>query len=372
MRPAEAAGRCEGAFPWRNALTINAVIAVLVTAMAVSFNTGWTTARILRSFAITLLISNCIGLLAQYAIGRAWPWFETRRGWVRIAGFVVLLATVAAVGALCAAALLTATGVFQSGRFWSSYGMLLRGSMFVTLVFGGGAWYFEALRERLQKTTLELRTQELERERATKLATEARLSSLESRIHPHFLFNALNSISSLIQDDPARAERLLLRMSALLRFSLDSSDVRLVPLSRELKIVSDYLEIEAARFGGRLRYSISSLPELDTIEVPPLSVQTLVENSVKYAVANRREGGTIRVEAGFDEGNVRIRVRDDGPGFGPESIASGHGIDNLQARLANLFGDRAGLQMIRDGEGMTVSFTVPGAVPQPPSVAGDT
>jgi two-component system, LytTR family, sensor histidine kinase AlgZ len=355
-------------FPWRNALTINTVIAVIVTVMAATFNTGWTVGKFVSTFGISLLISNCIGLLAQYAIGRLWPWFETRRGWVRALGFVGLLAGVAAVGAFVASVLLTATGVFAGGRFWASYGMLLRGSMFITLVFGGGAWYFGALRERLQKTTLELRTKELERERAMKLATEARLSSLESRIHPHFLFNALNSISSLIRDDPARAEQLLLRMSALLRFSLDSAHVRLVPLAREMKVVCDYLEIEQARFGSRLRYVAEVPPEFDGVEVPPLSVQTLVENSVKHAVGTRREGATIRVRVRADEGRARIDVWDDGPGFSAAGIPAGHGLDNLQARLATLFGEESSVEVICAGEGTLVSFAVPAGVPEPASV----
>src|SRR5205823_3935058 len=124
-----------------------------------------------------------------------------------------------------------------------------------------------------------------ERERALKLATEARLSSLESRIHPHFLFNTLNSISSLIQEDPVRAERLIERMAALLRFSLDSTNAGLVPLYQEMKIVRDYLEIERARFGDRLGFEVNIPAEFDRFEVPPLAIQTLVENSVKYAVS---------------------------------------------------------------------------------------
>jgi two-component system, LytTR family, sensor histidine kinase AlgZ len=354
------------AFPWRNALTINAVIAVIVTTMSVTFTDGWTVGKVARNFLGTLVVSNCIGLLAQWVIGRLWPWFETRGGWLRVAGLIALLAGVAAVGAFLAALLLTAGGVFTVQRFWPSYGMLLRGCLFITFVFGGGAWYFSALRDRLQRTTLELRTKELERERAMKLATEARLSSLESRIHPHFLFNALNSISSLIRDDPARAERLLLQMSALLRFSLDSAQFRLVPLARELKVAADYLEIEQARFGDRLRYSFEVPPEMGNIEVPPLSLQTLVENSVKHAVGTRRQGGTIRVRAHANGSRAVIEVYDDGPGFGPESIMSGHGIDNLQARLATLFGSDS-LGMARTAAGMTVSFTVPAHVPEPAS-----
>src|SRR5260370_15757962 len=132
------------------------------------------------------------------------------------------------------------------------------------------------MRSRLEETTLQLRTKELERERALKRATEAQLASLESRIHPHFLFNTLNSISSLIPEDPARAEKLLEQMAALLRFSLDASQSGLVPLSRELKIVTDYLEIERARCGDRLRYHFDVAANAGDAKVPPFACPTLV------------------------------------------------------------------------------------------------
>ena len=115
---------------------------------------------------------------------------------------------------------------------------------------------FDRLKGQLEDTKSKLHKEELERERARKLATEAQLSSLESRLHPHFLFNTLNSISSLIHSDPVRAERMVERMAALLRFTLDSHSGGLVGFDQEMKIVRDYLEIEQARLGGRLRWGI--------------------------------------------------------------------------------------------------------------------
>jgi LytS/YehU family sensor histidine kinase len=199
---------------------------------------------------------------------------------------------------------------------------------------------------------------ELEEERARKLAVEARLSSLESRIHPHFLFNTLNSISSLIQEDPKLAERLVERLAALLRFSLDSNQTSTVPLDRELKIVTDYLEIEKARFGDKLRYSIDVPAELRAIEVPPLAVQTLVENSLKHAVATRRDGAAVSICARVSAGQVEVEVLDDGPGFSVDSIKAGHGLENLQSRLAALFDERASLDFsTRDGQtAVTISL----------------
>ncbi|MGH9719975.1 MAG: sensor histidine kinase, partial [Bryobacteraceae bacterium] len=150
-----------------------------------------------------------------------------------------------------------------------------------------------------------------------------------------------------------------------LRFSLDSNCEGLVPLSRELKIVTDYLEIERARFGARLRYSIDAPEELAEIEVPPMSVQTLVENAVKHAIAPRREGGEVVIRAsGIAEG-LELIVADDGPGFTADAIVEGHGLDNLRSRLAVLFGDTSGLRIERRGERTAVILRVPQRVRSP-------
>ncbi len=212
---------------------------------------------------------------------------------------------------------------------------------------------FEGLSYRLQAARIELRNRELAEERANKLASEARLSSLESRIHPHFLFNTLNSISALIREDPARAERTVERLAALLRYSLDVHTRPLVPLHQELRIVEDYLEIEKTRFGDRLRYALVVAPDIGELEVPPMAVQTLVENSIKHAIADSRRGGEVRVEARFQSGELLLEVSDDGPGFDLGALLPGHGLDNLQERLAALFPGAARLQVTRR-EGRTV------------------
>jgi two-component system sensor histidine kinase AlgZ len=192
-----------------------------------------------------------------------------------------------------------------------------------------------------------------------KLATEAQLASLESRIHPHFLFNTLNSISSLIPEDPARAERLVEQMAALLRFSLDANQSGLVPLASELKIVADYLDIERARFGDRLRYQIDVPADLNESRIPPLSLQTLVENSVKFAIAPDRAGGEIRITGARADGAFRVEVSDSGPAFQLESAPAGHGLDNLKGRLSALFGDRAALLLQRVGGRNNLILSVP-------------
>ncbi|MDQ2944385.1 MAG: histidine kinase [Acidobacteriota bacterium] len=148
-------------------------------------------------------------------------------------------------------------------------------------------------------------------------------------------------------------------MAALLRFSLDSKHNGLVPLEHELAIVIDYLEIEKARFGDRLRFEIDVPEHLNYISVPPLSLQTLVENSVKYAVAPSRTGGAIRISGDQRENCLRLTVTDSGPGFDLETVAAGHGIDNLRSRLFTLFGHSAGLSLINLPQGSSVSLDIP-------------
>jgi len=185
---------------------------------------------------------------------------------------------------------------------------------------------------------------------AERESTEARLASLESRVRPHFLFNSLNSAIALIPEDPRRAEDVLERLSALLRYSLESH-ARLVPLREELRVVEDYLEIERARFGERLAFEIDVPDELRALAVPAFAVQTLVENSVKYAVSPRATGARITVRARRDHRRLILHVIDDGPGF-PETIwVPHHGLDSLRARLAALYGDAAALVAPAPAEG---------------------
>src|SRR5207245_5430793 len=132
----------------------------------------------------------------------------------------------------------------------------LKISTIVTLIFGVFATAMESLRARLDETTLALRTKERDEADARRLAAEAQLASIESRVQPHFLFNTLNSIAALVHDDPAGAERMTGQLAALLRSSLDSTATPLVTLGDELRVVRAYLEIERVRFGDRLRYRI--------------------------------------------------------------------------------------------------------------------
>jgi LytS/YehU family sensor histidine kinase len=347
---------------WKHVLgvvLIDTAIALIQPVMLVAIIPGVTWRQFVINFGFSFVYAQCIGSLAFAIIPRIWiascDISTAARWFMRVAASFA----VSIVGCLIAGLIFVLLGWSPLHAYWDQFLGSLKIATFLTIVAGSVISMFETMRARLQQTTLELRTKELERERALKLATEAQLASLESHIHPHFLFNTLNSISSLIPDDPQRAERLVEQMAALLRFSLDASQSGLVPLSRELKIVTDYLEIERARFGDRLRYRFDVAPDADNAKVPPLSVQTLVENSVKFAVAPRRAGGDIRIAGARENGLLRMEISDDGPSFDLESAPAGHGLDNLKGRLATLFGEQAELTLERREDRNEVRLAIP-------------
>jgi sensor histidine kinase YesM len=307
---------------------------------------------VLDSAIVGVVFANSIGFPARFAIMKLYPAI-TRRGpvfeWVAVA---LALLGLGVAGCFLGSALLALAGFFP----WSAYAMAIRRNLvpcvLITLALGLVITSFSRLRGRLDR-------EELARERASKLASEAQLASLESRLHPHFLFNTLNSVSSLIPVDPERAERLIERMAALLRFALDTHAHGLVPLAQEMKIVGDYLEIEQARLGGRLRFAVASSGDLEAARVPPLAVQTLVENSIKFAIAPDRHGGEIRVHVRHANGAIHIDVSDTGPGFTLDAAAPGHGLDNLRNRLAMLYEGRASLSVSRADGWTVVSLILP-------------
>jgi LytS/YehU family sensor histidine kinase len=155
------------------------------------------------------------------------------------------------------------------------------------------------------------------------------------------------------------ADQMVQRLASLLRNSLDVYEQTNVPLREEIKLATDYLEIERARYRERLSYSIDVEPELEFLSVPPLTLQPLVENSIKFAVAPKTAGGEIRISARLLSGKLLLEVWDNGPGFTAEMIPSGHGLDNLQARLLVLLGDDARLSVDTEQEGTTVTVSLP-------------
>lgn len=305
------------------------------------------TDELISSFIHTVIYGLTLSLLVPYLgerliILRA-PW-----NWAAI---IASLLFIAFASTLLVEVILMSAGYLSRAAFRQEFVGKSLGVFSIVLVIGLCIHAYETLRDRWQATNLQLRTHELEKERALKLLTEVRLASLQSRVHPHFLFNALNSISALISENPPQAEQMVQRLASLLRTSLDAFENDESLLNDEIELVTDYLEIEKVRFGERLRYSVEVPSELGSVRVPPLILQPIVENSVKFSVSPRPSGGEIRVAAERREKHLVLHVWDNGPGFAEESVPDGHGLDNLRSRLVALYGEEAKLSIdSRDGE----------------------
>ena len=302
---------------------IAVVIAILILVI------GHARSQIGAKFLSSFIYAMLIGFPTAFSLN--WIGFRYTERFPRLIFliFIAVLIAIATCGSLLGAFVLQVTGIIPPHFYLREVQSSLPICLVINLVVGLSVTSYETLRHRLQDATLELRTRQVEQERANKLLLEARLSSLESRIHPHFLFNTLNSIASLIPSDPKRAEDTVGKLASLLRFSISANQSSLVPLSQELKIVRDYLEIEATRFGQRLRYEISVPDGLGDFKIPPLALQTLVENSVKHVAAQRNQPSSIRIAGAQRDGRLELSVTDDGPGFSLADISPDHGLGNL-------------------------------------------
>lgn len=189
-------------------------------------------------------------------------------------------------------------------------------------------------------------------------ADAAQLAALQARLSPHFLFNALNTVASLIRTDPRGAERATEDLANVLRATLERAVERMGTVRDEVAYVRSYLELEQQRFGARLRVEWAIDPAVEDCPLPPLILQPLVENALHHGVAARLEGATIRVTAAESAGTLAISVDDDGPGF-PAAHEEGTGLGNLRQRLASLYGSEASLAIDRGAPGGHVRVGIP-------------
>jgi len=339
-------------------LTITAIGTALYAAIS-GFLVGWSSVP--GRFAIALIYSTVIGAAAALILPRLGHGLSSRFRspvvtWLGIAGALVAIAIP---GSLLAGVIAQLVGLIAPGSFWATQRAGLGVTLVLTLTMGVGISIYEQTRGRLDEARERLRTRELEAERAQRLAADARLASLESRLHPHFLFNAIAAISGEIREAPERAEKLLGEFADLLRASLDSTGRHTIPLRDEVAVVQAYLEIEKARLGERLRAKLDVPDELERWPVPPFALHTLVQNSVKHVAAARPSGGEIRVSARRHGERLELDVWDDGPGIDLAAAPPGHGLDTLRARLAVLFGGQATLEGRRQDGGGQVTMTLP-------------
>jgi signal transduction histidine kinase len=197
---------------------------------------------------------------------------------------------------------------------------------------------------------------ELRRERLERQFSEARLNALRMQLDPHFLFNALNTISSQLERDPRLAREMIEHLGDLLRLSLDSKDRQEVPLAEEMAFLAHYLAIQKIRFGDNLRVEIRVAPEVKYASVPSLFVQPLVENAIRHGISRRASGGKVTVSAGKAGDQLEIRVLDDGVGLPPGwqlETSSGLGLSVTRERIAGLHDGLSQFSVLNRAEGGT-------------------
>jgi sensor histidine kinase YesM len=187
----------------------------------------------------------------------------------------------------------------------------------------------------------------------------AQLELLRAQLQPHFLFNALNAIAELVHEDPERADRMIGRLSGLLRSTLDAGDRPLVTLDEELGLVESYVRLQEARFGDRLSVRFDVAPDCRAALIPHLLLQPIVENAIQHGLAPRAGGGTIILSASRVRRGLELRVADDGAGMKREA-KTGIGISNTRARLESLYGGDASFDLApRPGGGVVATIVTP-------------
>jgi two-component system, LytTR family, sensor kinase len=173
-----------------------------------------------------------------------------------------------------------------------------------------------------------------------KLKTQAELGALQAKINPHFLYNSLNSIASLVHTDPEKAEQMTMLLSKLFRYTTDRKNENFNTISDELEIVKTYLDIEQVRFGDRLSYAVELQNGLENIEIPRFLLQPIAENAIKHGISKIVEQGRIEIKITKENDALILAVHDNGPAF-PEDFFKGYGLQSIQDKLKLLYGNKA-------------------------------
>jgi len=316
-------------------ILFNTAIAGLLT--AIDFGDG---------FHVNFIYSQCIGL-SIYAINASVVTHlaEPRRRWMLLTftfpGSIMLGITLAA--------WLTGVGNWSDPRAWIA--------VVLGLFFGGigSTTYF--LNRRIAKLDAEVRQRQLNQMEGEKRQMEAQLKMLQAQIEPHFLFNTLANVSSLIDSDPKLAKQLLERLNDWLRIALLRTRSERATLGDELDMLSNYLNILTIRFGDRLRWRIEVEEAARRLPFPPMLLQPLVENAVRHGIEPKLNGGEIFIRASLANATLRLSVSDNGGGFISDTGA-GTGLNNVRARLSALFGI-AGKLTLENNAGTTATLELP-------------
>ncbi len=184
---------------------------------------------------------------------------------------------------------------------------------------------------------------------------EIELNKLKSQLNPHFMFNAMNSIRALIDENPLKAKDAITQLSNILRNTLMMEKNKVIPFQEEMKIVSDYLNLEKVRFEERLHFRFNIIPEADVYLIPPLLLQTLVENGIKHGISKLTRGGEINIDTQLKNDELLITVKNSGSYDAGKKSETGFGLKNTRERLDYVFGGKAGIDIYNNEGNMVIT-----------------
>ncbi len=306
-------------------LVFDTLIAIFLTAM--EFGEG---------FPVNFIISQCIGLSICTCVLIAHCFFDYAGPILR----AVLVAAALTVGTICGSYL----GSFVSGL--SPSDLFERQSLlqllFLGVMFGTIITYFFSSREQIAESETRIQEEKIKRLTSEKKAVEANLKFLQAQIEPHFLFNTLSNVLSLLDTDAEKGKSMLMDFVHYLRTSLSKIRGDTTTLGQEIEMIRAYLNIFKVRMGDRLQYSIDIPTSMADLPIPPMLIQPLVENAIKHGLEPKIEGGEISISGEEKNGIIRLEVVDTGLGF-RQAHHSGMGIANIRERLESLYGDRSQL-----------------------------
>lgn len=301
-----------------------------------------------------------VAALAWPVVGLARRFTFTRERWPRSLALHLISAVAFSVAFMALRALVAQWQGWAAGRpvvFAEAFRPLLVKTWhfnfliyWIIVAFAQAAQIYRESQERA------VRTLELEKRLA-----EARLMTLQMQLNPHFLFNALNSVATLIHHDTKAADRMLVRLAELLRLTLDNTSAQEIPLRAELALLERYLEIERIRFGDRLRFEVNVPEELRDVRVPTLVLQPIVENALQHGLGPLARAGLVEI-VGRREGDLLVlEVGDNGRGLPVDAgVGDGIGLSNTRARLQHLYGSKQQLTMKNKvGGGAVVMIQLP-------------
>lgn len=322
----------------------NTIIALFLTQLG--FGSG---------FSINFIFSQSIGLCMCASI-LAGHLFLKRPS---ILGHVILFVITMPLGVIAGTLIASIIAGVTFSEILEGSPALIFQILIIGILFGCVITYFFFIREKISQTQARLHEEQIKRLTLEKKTLESHLKLLQAQIEPHFLFNTLSNILSLLETDPEKGKSMLENLAKYLRSSLYITRNRRTTLGREMGLIKAYLELHKVRMGERLHYATQIPETLEHMAVPPMLLQPIVENALKHGLEPRIDGGHILIRAEARDGNYRLIVTDTGVGL-TEDADAGIGLSNVRERLKALYNGKARLTLEENQPtGLKVTLDLP-------------